>query len=379
MRFIRDQRAPRADWYSKVSETGMSYAISEGQTYWNEAACYHLDSKLVDMIEEATNDLHAMCMEMIGQIITQGDISHFYPYLVDAEIDMITSSWMNSHRYLYGRFDFGMDRYYQLKAYEYNADTPTSLLEASIVQWNWKEEVLPHQDQFNSIHEKLIDLWKNSFGYAGRVHFAAMREAPAEDWATIHYLADTAIQAGLQATSIDLDAIGWSAPNFVDMNNEPINTLFKLYPWEWLTKDEFGANIMQSSTFFIEPPWKMLLSTKALMAALWQYYPECPLLLPTFLGNVTTEYDKSYNQARFMMKPIHGREGQGIKEIERPWTFGEHTGDFVFQEKFTTPTFASRTPVIGSWVIGDQSAGIGIRESTTEITTNMSQFVPHVF
>jgi glutathionylspermidine synthase len=39
-------------------------------------------------------------------------------------------------------------------------------------------------------------------------------------------------------------------------------------------------------------------------------------------------------------------------------------------------------PVIASWVIGHQegnaAAGIGVRESEMPITTNLSQFVPHL-
>src|SRR5579885_101054 len=46
------------------------------------------------------------------------------------------------------------------KLLEYNADTPTALLEASVVQWQWLREVAPTADQFNSIHEKLIARWR---------------------------------------------------------------------------------------------------------------------------------------------------------------------------------------------------------------------------
>ena len=45
------------------------------------------------------------------------------------------------------------------KLLEYNADTPTSLLEASIIQWYWKTDVFPDDDQWNSIHEKLVERW----------------------------------------------------------------------------------------------------------------------------------------------------------------------------------------------------------------------------
>ena len=41
------------------------------------------------------------------------------------------------------------------------------------------------------------------------------------------------------------------------------------------------------------------------------------------------------------------------------------------------PTFDGASAVIGSWVVGGQAAGIGIRESDGPITGNTSRFVPH--
>jgi glutathionylspermidine synthase len=43
------------------------------------------------------------------------------------------------------------------------------------------------------------------------------------------------------------------------------------------------------------------------------------------------------------------------------------------------PSFDGNYPVIGSWVIASQPAGIGIREDSTAITRDTSRFVPHFF
>ena len=43
---------------------------------------------------------------------------------------------------------------------EYNADTPTSLVEAASPQWFWMEDRFPGADQWNSLHERLVDAWK---------------------------------------------------------------------------------------------------------------------------------------------------------------------------------------------------------------------------
>ena len=61
--------------------------------------------------------------------------------------NLIEQTWAKNVPHLYGRFDFGYDGE-NLKMFEYNADTPTSLLEAAVVQWQWLEQIegLAHRD-----------------------------------------------------------------------------------------------------------------------------------------------------------------------------------------------------------------------------------------
>jgi glutathionylspermidine synthase len=63
----------------------------------------------------------------------------------------IRTSWDSEPPALnYGRFDFGFDGTGDPKLFEFNCDTPTSLLEAAVIQWDWKEDVFPSLDQYNS-------------------------------------------------------------------------------------------------------------------------------------------------------------------------------------------------------------------------------------
>jgi glutathionylspermidine synthase len=75
-------------------------------------------------------------------------------------------------------------------------------------------------------------------------------------------------------------------------------------------------------------------------------------------------------------KPLLGREGQQVIEFVNKYPIMDQP--YVIQEKFNAVRFGYIEPVIGSWVIGDESAGIGIREDYG-ITTNNSSFVPHIF
>lgn len=55
------------------------------------------------------------------------------------------------------------------------------------------------------------------------------------------------------------------------------------------------------------------------------------------------------------------------------------TEGYVYQELCPIRQFDGRRPVVGSWVIDQVSAGIGLRETAGLVTDNFSSFVPHLF
>ena len=58
----------------------------------------------------------------------------------DDYVEYIKRSWETDEHTIYGRFDFLFDGASPPKLLEYNADTPTSLVEASVIQWQWLEQ-----------------------------------------------------------------------------------------------------------------------------------------------------------------------------------------------------------------------------------------------
>jgi glutathionylspermidine synthase len=86
----------------------------------------------------------------------------------------------------------------------------------------------------------------------------------------------------------------------------------------------------------------------------------------------------------YVRKPIFSREGANILLRSEDGSFVETGGSygresFIYQKLAPLPSFDDMHPVIGSWVIDGESAGIGIRETTSLITDNTSRFVPHLF
>jgi len=364
---------PRPDWQAKCEAVGFPHHTTDAGAYWDESACYEFRRQEVDLLEEATHALQEMCLGLVQHVI---DEKRFGLFRVSERFEeFVVRSWNDDERTIYGRFDFAYDGANPPKMLEYNADTPTALVEAAVAQWHWLRELHPDGDQFNSIHERLIEAWqaiKEQTG--GPIHFASMRNSE-EDAATADYLMDTAVQAGLKAGYLDMSQVGWHSGQrtFVDGRNIPIETIFKLYPWEWLLSEPFAEHLVEARTRWIEPPWKAILSCKAILPLLWELYPDSPYLLPASF--VPMEGDH-------VRKPIHAREGSNVQIVRNGVVQAETDGPYdeqfsVYQQLAHIPNFGGRYPIIGSWVVNGWSCGIGIREDSSMITGNLSRFVPH--
>lgn len=372
----RERVTPRNDWQAQLESVGFTFH-SLGGTYWDESVCYRFTASEIDMLEEVTAELHRMSLAAAQAVIDDSLYARFAvePWMAK----VIATSWREKAPTLYGRFDLRYDGVNPPKLLEYNADTPTSLIEAAVAQWQWLQAVRPNADQFNSLHEKLIARWAVVRDVLPNptVYFTSLRENE-EDLGNVEYLRDTAMQAHVNTRRIDIEDIGWSDERqcLVDLEMNPITVLLKLYPWEWMMRDAFGARIPQAKLTVIEPAWKLLLSCKAILAALWELYPDHPNLLPAY-------FDAAKLGERYVRKPLYAREGANVEVhgprgvYAQPGTYGAE--GYVYQAYAPLPQFDGNFPVIGSWIVGDEPAGMGIREDVTPVTRNTSRFVPHYF
>ena len=366
----RERCTPRANWRARCEEAGFHFH-SMGGTYWDESACYRLSADEVDRLETAAAEMHRLCLAAADMAVREGRLAEFA--IPEPFRALVAQSWREREPSLYGRFDFSWDGEGEPKLLEYNADTPTALLEASVVQWHWLEDLKPQADQFNSIHEKLVARWK-AIG-TGALHLACVKDNE-EDFGTTEYLRDCALQAGWDARPLFIEDLGWDGGRFLDLEEEPVETLFKLYPWEWLAREAFGVHLLARPARILEPAWKMLLSNKALLVLLWEMNYGHPNLLPAY-------FTPQRFGADYVRKPLLSREGANVtirsRGVVREQPGGYGGEGFVYQGIAPLPAFDGRYPVMGAWIVGDEPAGLGIREDDSPITRNTSRFLPHYF
>jgi glutathionylspermidine synthase len=373
----REKRQPRPNWRERCEAAGF-YFHSMGGTYWDESAAYRFSSSQIDQLESAAAEMHQLCLAAAEEAVRSRRFAEFA--IPEAFHELVARSWREREPTLYGRFDFSWDGTGEPKLLEYNADTPTSLLEASVVQWHWLEDAQKEADQFNSLHEKLIArlqaMRPQLQAASGDALYLACVKNNDEDLGNIEYLRDCALQAGWDARSIAIEDIGWNGGGFVDLEERPIAVLFKLYPWEWLAREEFGEHLLSRPARLVEPAWKMLLSNKALLVLLWELNYGHPNLLPTY-------FTPQKFGADFVRKPLLSREGANVtirsRGVVRQQPGGYGGEGYVYQSVAPLPAFDGRYPVIGAWIVGEEPAGIGIREDDSPITKNSSRFVPHYF
>lgn len=447
----------RENWPAVVADQGLTYwqtLLPDGSTrsYWSESAHYAFSSEEVEQLYADMRTLLDMC-------VTAGDFILAHPDLMDRMgipewvRPMIAQTW---NRYdkagqpvdwgsVYGRIDavYGGNRLLdprstdhqdaadpalgRLRLYEFNADTPTALLETAIIQWSWFEATKQGDDQWNGVFEALVDAWRRNLeqvsaelGRKPTVYFACtwhdnllpefadavppeeratidIEQCSYEDLQNLRVLQETCRQAGYETAWLYVEQIHLGEDGrfydgrFPDGELRHLDVVFKLHAWEYICAEPYGPAVFEDmaragGTVWVEPPYAMLWSNKGLLPVLWQLFGRDPeksqLLIPAWFDGEQPEAVQSY-----VRKPLLGREGANITVVvdgetvlANPGPYGEE--GFVVQGYAPPPNFVGydgdNFPTLGLWYVDGEPAGMILRESTSVVIDNLSVCVPHV-
>ena len=377
----------RQDWRQLADNYGFHFHTMYGEPYWDESAYYQFTLEQIESgLEDPTAEIHQMCLAAVEKVVRDEYwLKRFQ--LPPALWDQVLASWQRGEQSLYSRLDFAYDGTSPAKLYENNADTPTSLYETGFWQWVWLEQKvdrgqLPRtSDQFNLLQELLI----NRFSQLAKQHpgqklyFACCKDTE-EDRGTVQYLEDCAVEAGLTTGFIYIEDIGVNdLGEFTDLEDRPIRWMFKLYPWEFMFREEYAQFLSSAKVNWLEPMWKSVLSNKALLPLLWKMFPGHPNLLPSYFADDPA----AANLNDYVTKPVFSREGanitvvnQGRETFKVDGPYGEE--GLIVQAYHPLPRFGDQFTLIGSWLVNDQPAGISVREDATIVTQDLSRYLPHI-
>lgn len=259
---LRHNVPVRRDLDQIAADNGFDFHIIDNEIYWDESRAYRFTLRQIEeQIEKPTAELHQMCLEVVDravkdeEILTQLAIPPLY-------WDVIAESWRARDPSLYGRMDFAWCGNAPVKLLEYNADTPTSLYESAYFQWLWLEDarrsgIIPRDaDQYNAIQERLISRFSEL--YSREPFYFCCCQDTDEDRSTVLYLQDCAQQAGQESRFIYIEDLGLGVGGVLtDLDDNVIQRAFKLYPLEWMMRDDNGPLLRKRREQWVEPLWKV--------------------------------------------------------------------------------------------------------------------------
>lgn len=408
----------RPDWVNLVSADGVPYHTVHGIPYWDDSAAFVFTPDEIERLKLAAEEIDRMYRKTLDVVANDPDRLKmwFSPRVAEA----IHNSWRSNPPTLFGRIDVVLLPDGNIKLYEYNAQTPSTLPESSVAQWNWlnwqqeQGNIPATAGQFSDAFEFLVDQWKASgLDPKEPVYIATLNVSEAndggEDYCNAALMCDAAAQAGFNAvlinmnTDITLANTGPHKGKFVftpelDANwfdqattelkeqieplvDTQIKVMFMLYPWEWILihSDEGGPapfaepmmNLIENGDLVvIEPLYSVLKTSKLMLPLLCELFPNSPYLLDASFGEDVTVPMKMHG---YVKKVAFGREGANIEIrlpdgsmiADTPGVYGQD-GLYILQEYCEMPGFAdskgtTHYPVLGIWLVGGKAAGMSIR------------------
>ena len=375
-----------------VRTLGWEWAIEEACQNYVAREAVQLPEAEAEALLQAADTLYDMLVEAIPDPIPDELLQKL---AIPANLwEAVRHSWNDErHWHLYGRFDLALTPDGP-KLLEFNADTATSLPETAVVQWASLVAAGQAEEgrQANGLFECLEDQFRHWRGLNNdRQATLLLVYLPdsAEDEANCAVLAETARTAGFadvyvcpvddMKVSVDgADRGVWAET--VPGQWQKFDFLFKLVPWEILAEEEpeLTADLTQlllsRDIVVANPAYSLLFQSKGLLAHLWDTFPHHPLLLEASLTGVPGHH---------VRKPLFGREGQNVAEIQDDGRAGpEVSGEFgqqpqVFQRWAELPTDAQGRRYQAGVFWAGEACAIGFRRDAGLIT-NLSEFVPHV-
>lgn len=375
-----------------LEEIGMTWHTDPDGSSYIGHELVPVSEHLAEAYYEAANALYEMYLAAARRVI---DEQRYLELGIPSNlVGLIEDSWQKDDLHLYGRFDLagGLDGL-PIKLIEFNADTPTSLFETSIVQWAMlKANGMDETAQFNNLHEMLQENFRRlitrdqplaEFGerYAGEKLLFSSIGGHAEDERTVRYLQQVAHEAGFYTDFCYLHEVGFSSDQGVFNRDEQLADFwFRLFPWEDIASEELeltrmlGKMTKRGRTRILNPAYTVLFQSKGIMKLLYEMFPDSPYLLRTDFEPLD-----AVPQVR---KTLFGREGANLSLIAADGRLLASTdGPYahhktVYQERATFARDASGRNYQAGVFHVHEACGLGFRRGG-DILDNMSKFVGH--
>ncbi|MCW2278190.1 glutathionylspermidine synthase family protein [Heliophilum fasciatum] len=278
----------------------------------------------------------------------------------------------------YGRFDWMVGADGEPKLLEFNAETPGGILEATSAQRLITCEYPGFLDPNADTASRVLDSLANSVTVQGGnslsspVAVIGFLDDP-EERAILHYIA----QAYGNSFVGDIRTLE-VGPEGATVGGRWAELIYSHYSVEWMAKDRGGAAMMAALESgvvrLVNPPKTLIAHSKALPAVAWiardRLSAAAQEAIDRHLPRTAFEREALMDSITFE-KPLHGREGRGIRKLEPREPGSSGFGDVVYQEGVSVTALEFPTvrngrvvreplfPTIGTFCIARQPGVMG--------------------
>lgn len=380
-----------ADENAYVESYGPNIEDRKGNPY--EYFC--ISETAMKEIKHVTNELHAMFMHATDYVLQNEKILEKF-CIPKSLWPKLHASWDNrKNEMITGRFDIAMT-VNGIKIYEYNADSASCYMECGKIQKKWAKHFGCTEGQCagEKLHSKLVEAWKDS-DVKGILHI--MLDDDLEESYHAEFMKSAIKEASIECKIIKgIKGLQWGKNRTVlDQDGIPIRWVWKTWAWETaldqiraecstiqqttqdssvvLTPPRLVDVLLADNVVVYEPFWTLIPSNKAVLAVLWELYPDHPNLLKTSFS-----LTKELQNSGYVSKPIVGRCGANIKIYNGDNSIVHETvgkfeeRDTIFQELFKLSNVNGDNVQVQSFSVSGVFAGAGVRTDPSLIVVSGS-------
>lgn len=378
------------------------------------ADLHELDSQILRQMREAAESLGHVFAKTVN-IARQADDTLLQGLgIPDAAFDAIRLQVDDSmpSPTMIGRFDFAVNNG-EIKMLEFNSDTPTGIVEAFHVNgsicrmYGAEDPNIGCNLMLEQAFRRSVTAYEKGQYPSEHIFFSAL-DWHEEDAGTTRYLL---AQSGLPASFVPLSQLRvaddrlWVLQESGQMT--PVDILYRLHALEKLAQDKdedgypTGEHVLRliadKKLAVMNPPSGFTAQTKAFQALIWNLHESGQFftdeehkaieayMLPTYLEN---RFDAT--SIPYVIKPIYGREGSGVKIMGSDGRVLAESGEeeyldqpMVYQQYIELPSIEVETLtgpkdgrlLWGCFLIGGKGSAV-IARVGGHITNNISYYLP---
>jgi glutathionylspermidine synthase len=326
-----------------------------------------------DRLRQATEEINTMFLKAVEYVLSSDDELNkfninpkFFPQLKESWIKHPPTETYAS------RLDIGfsMDGR-DIKLYEFNSGCCGYVFETSTFQDRMYRHFVNSEglNPGREMKEKIIKRWSSIIQKYKNKKIYFVVDKPIEERCIIFCIMTILKQAGIES-KMYVEGEGLEVRDgCVYDGDDRVDIIYKTFSWNKIYRNidekyKWVEILTAPNVDVIEPMWRTLIGNKALLPIVYKMFPDNQWLLPTTYD----PFDKVFeNEEELIEKSVLSSGSFGVNILNKK-DIKETKSGCIYQKMFEVKSDGEYF-VLGSWLIGNEYAGLILKNSKGRIST----------